>query len=129
MEAFLNLGWKDSNLRNAWTKTRCLTTWRHPISYTSILIALYFFVKQFFIFNFYFCFLFLFFISFFYIFCPLYLFYVLSSFFIWFIIKWWLNMIYISQILCRCRINNIIIVRRKISSDKLFILNLFATSI
>ena len=33
----LNLGWKDSNLRNAWTKTRCLTTWRHPIGYTSIL--------------------------------------------------------------------------------------------
>ena len=40
MEAFLNLGWKDSNLRNAWTKTRCLTTWRHPIRYVLILIAL-----------------------------------------------------------------------------------------
>ena len=25
------LGRKDSNLRNAWTKTRCLTTWRRPI--------------------------------------------------------------------------------------------------
>ncbi len=26
----INLGRKDSNLRNAWTKTRCLTTWRRP---------------------------------------------------------------------------------------------------
>ena len=25
-----NLGWKDSNLRDGWTKTSCLTTWRHP---------------------------------------------------------------------------------------------------
>ena len=24
------LGRKDSNLRDAWTKTRCLTTWRRP---------------------------------------------------------------------------------------------------
>ena len=28
-----NLGRKDSNLRDAWTKTRCLTTWRRPITY------------------------------------------------------------------------------------------------
>ena len=37
----LNLGWKDSNLRNAWTKTRCLTTWRHPtVNYYLIKIML-----------------------------------------------------------------------------------------
>ena len=30
--AGLKLGRKDSNLRNAWTKTRCLTTWRRPIN-------------------------------------------------------------------------------------------------
>ena len=29
-----NLGRKDSNLWNAWTKTRCLTTWRRPITST-----------------------------------------------------------------------------------------------
>gem|GEM_PF-5018265 len=29
---FINLGRKDSNLRDAWTKTRCLTTWRRPIA-------------------------------------------------------------------------------------------------
>lgn len=33
----INLGWKDSNLRNGGTKNRCLTTWRHPITgYISI---------------------------------------------------------------------------------------------
>ena len=29
---FYILGRKDSNLRNAWTKTRCLTAWRRPIT-------------------------------------------------------------------------------------------------
>lgn len=34
----INLGWKDSNLRNGGTKNRCLTTWRHPITgYISII--------------------------------------------------------------------------------------------
>ena len=28
----LNLGRKDSNLRDGWTKTSCLTTWRRPIT-------------------------------------------------------------------------------------------------
>ena len=33
------LGRKDSNLRDGWTKTSCLTTWRRPINvYHSIII-------------------------------------------------------------------------------------------
>ena len=28
------LGRKDSNLRDGWTKTSCLTTWRRPIAIT-----------------------------------------------------------------------------------------------
>lgn len=42
----INLGWKDSNLRNGGTKNRCLTTWRHPntgyffIIYTKILLSI-----------------------------------------------------------------------------------------
>ena len=31
----INLGWKDSNLRDGWTKISCLTTWRHPIIHLS----------------------------------------------------------------------------------------------
>ena len=46
LEAFQKLGWKDSNLRNGWTKTSCLTTWRHPIRYVIILISQISFVKQ-----------------------------------------------------------------------------------
>lgn len=34
----INLGWKDSNLRDGWTKTSCLTTWRHPITFVSHLL-------------------------------------------------------------------------------------------
>ncbi len=30
------LGRKDSNLRDGWTKTSCLTTWRRPIAITII---------------------------------------------------------------------------------------------
>ena len=30
MSLSIILGRKDSNLRDAWTKTRCLTTWRRP---------------------------------------------------------------------------------------------------
>ena len=30
----INLGRKDSNLRDGWTKTSCLTTWRRPIAIT-----------------------------------------------------------------------------------------------
>ena len=29
------LGWKDSNLRNDGVRVRCLTTWRHPNTYTT----------------------------------------------------------------------------------------------
>ncbi len=29
---FFKLGRKDSNLRDGWTKTSCLTTWRRPIA-------------------------------------------------------------------------------------------------
>ena len=42
----INLGWKDSNLRNGGTKNRCLTTWRHPnigyflIIYGKILLSI-----------------------------------------------------------------------------------------
>ena len=31
-----NLGRKDSNLRDGWTKTSCLTTWRRPIAFIII---------------------------------------------------------------------------------------------
>ena len=32
----INLGRKDSNLRDGWTKTSCLTTWRRPIAFIII---------------------------------------------------------------------------------------------
>ena len=48
LEVFQKLGWKDSNLRNGWTKTSCLTTWRHPIRHSSILCLTFYFVKIFF---------------------------------------------------------------------------------
>ena len=35
---FINLGRKDSNLRDGWTKTSCLTTWRRPITSIHIII-------------------------------------------------------------------------------------------
>ena len=35
-ESFNWLGRKDSNLRDGWTKTSCLTTWRRPIAITII---------------------------------------------------------------------------------------------
>ena len=35
-EPFNWLGRKDSNLRDGWTKTSCLTTWRRPIAITII---------------------------------------------------------------------------------------------
>ena len=43
----INLGRKDSNLRNGWTKTSCLTTWRRPnASVLYILLGTYHDVKR-----------------------------------------------------------------------------------
>ncbi len=36
----INLGRKDSNLRDGWTKTSCLTTWRRPIMSVTFIILL-----------------------------------------------------------------------------------------
>lgn len=45
----INLGWLDSNQRNGGTKNRCLTTWRHPITGTFLILQPQFYLSIIFI--------------------------------------------------------------------------------